>query len=293
MDTYSMTQVETLTGINAHTLRIWERRYDFMKAHRTDTNIRFYSGEQLKTLLNVAILSRNGYRISKIDAMSVDEINNLVTEITLDNTSTSPDEINLLMICMLAYDEEAFNKIFYRNILRKGILTTVTELIYPFLNQVGVLWGTNKISPPQEHFVSNLIRQKIISATETLPLPLKSAPTIVLFLLEGEDHELGLLLSSYMAKDAGWNVIYLGQRMPSENIKEVVVKTKASVLLTMLTTPRSDNFIETLQFISIETNATILYSGNPSFIEAIATKTNFKYLPSPDAFLHFLKHFAS
>jgi DNA-binding transcriptional MerR regulator/DNA-directed RNA polymerase subunit L len=293
MDTYSMTQVETLTGINAHTLRIWERRYDFMKAHRTDTNIRFYSGEQLKTLLNVAILSRNGYRISKIDAMSADEINNLVTGITLDNTSTAHDEINLLMICMLAYDEEAFNKIFHRNILRKGILTTVTQLIYPFLNQVGVLWGTNKISPPQEHFVSNLIRQKIISATESLPLPLKSAPTIVLFLLEGEDHELGLLLSSYMAKDAGWNVIYLGQRMPSENIKEVVVKTNATVLLTMLTTPRSDNFIETLQFISTETNATILYSGNPSFTEAIATKTNFQYLPSPDAFLHFLKHFTS
>jgi hypothetical protein len=96
-----------------------------------------------------------------------------------------------------------------------------------------------------------------------------------------------------MAKDAGWNVIYLGQRMPSENIKEVVVKTNATVLLTMLTTPRSDNFIETLQFISTETNATILYSGNPSFTEAIATKTNFQYLPSPDAFLHFLKHFTS
>lgn len=289
-----MTQVETLTGINAHTLRIWERRYNFMKAHRTDTNIRYYSGEQLKTLLNVAILSRNGYRISKIDNMAPSEINTIVSELQLQtNNHTINDNINLLTAAMLTYDEEEFDKIFHRNILRKGILNTVTELIYPFLNNVGVLWGINKISPPQEHFVSNLIRQKIIAATESLPLPLKSAPTLILFLLEGEDHELGLLLSSYIAKDLGWSVIYLGQRMPSENLKEVVLETKSSLLLTMLTTPRSDNFIETLKFISKETNTPILYSGNPSFTNAIENETNFHYLASPEEFITFLKDYTS
>lgn len=293
METYSMTQVETLTGINAHTLRIWERRYDFMKAHRTDTNIRYYSGEQLKTLLNVAILTRNGYRISKINNMSFDEIHKLVAEIQLNNPENNNDDIHLLTASMLEYNEEAFEKIFHKNVLRKGILSTISELIYPFLNQVGVLWGTNKVSPPQEHFISNLIRQKIIAAIDSLPLPLQNSPTIVLFLLEGEDHELGLLLSSYIAKDLGWSVVYLGQRMPSENINDVVLQTKASVLLTMLTTPRSDNFIEKLDFISTNTNTTILYSGNPNFTEIIKNKTNFQYLPSPEAFINFLKNFPS
>jgi DNA-binding transcriptional MerR regulator/DNA-directed RNA polymerase subunit L len=284
-----MTQVETLTGINAHTLRIWERRYDFIKAHRTDTNIRFYSGEQLKTLLNVAVLTRNGYRISKINMMSSEDINSLVTEIQL-NISTDPnDDINLLTVCVLEYNEEDFHKIFHRNVLRKGILNTVTEIIYPFLNQVGVLWGTNKISPPQEHFISNLIRQKIIAAIESIPLPAKTAPTILLFLLEGEDHELGLLLSNYIAKDQGWKVIYLGQRMPSENLKEVVLETKSSFLLTMLTTPRSDNFMEVLKFILKETHTPILYSGNPSFTSALEKETNFYYLASPQDFIQFLK----
>lgn len=293
METYSMTQVETLTGINAHTLRIWERRYDFMKAHRTDTNIRYYSGEQLKTLLNVAILTRNGYRISKINNMSFDEIHKLVADIQLNNPGNNNDDIHLLTASMLEYNEEAFEKIFHKNVLRKGILSTISELIYPFLNQVGVLWGTNKVSPPQEHFISNLIRQKIIAAIDSLPLPLQNSPTIVLFLLEGEDHELGLLLSSYIAKDLGWSVVYLGQRMPSENMNDVVLQTKASVLLTMLTTPRSDNFIEKLDFISTNTNTTILYSGNPNFTDIIKNKTNFQYLPSPEAFINFLKNLPS
>lgn len=288
-----MTQVETLTGINAHTLRIWERRYSFMKAHRTDTNIRYYSAEQLKTLLNVAILIRNGFRVSKIDKMKPEEIYQLVTEIQLSNTENVHDDINLLMVSMLEYNEEEFHKIFQKNVLRKGLLSTITELVYPFLNQVGVLWGTNKVSPPQEHFISNLIRQKIIAAIESLPLPLISAPTLMLFLLEGEDHELGLLLSYYIAKDLGWRVIYLGQRTPSENLKEALVQTNASFLLTMLTTPRSDNFLDSLQFISKETNTPILYSGNPNFTDTIKKETNFKYLDSPNAFINFLKSHSS
>lgn len=293
MENYSMTQVETLTGINAHTLRIWERRYSFMKAHRTDTNIRYYSAEQLKTLLNVAILIRNGFRVSKIDKMKPEEIYQLVTEIQLSNTENVHDDINLLMVSMLEYNEEEFHKIFQKNVLRKGLLSTITELVYPFLNQVGVLWGTNKVSPPQEHFISNLIRQKIIAAIESLPLPLISAPTLMLFLLEGEDHELGLLLSYYIAKDLGWRVIYLGQRTPSENLKEALVQTNASFLLTMLTTPRSDNFLDSLQFISKETNTPILYSGNPNFTDTIKKETNFKYLDSPNAFINFLKSHSS
>lgn len=288
IESYSVTQVETLTGINAHTLRIWERRYNFLKAHRTESNIRFYSGEQLKQLLNIAVLTRNGYRISKIDSMSREEINNIVTQLQLSDLNQPNDDVNMLTIAMLEYNEENFNKIFHKSILRKGILTTVTELIYPFLNQVGVLWGTNKVSPPQEHFASNLIRQKIIAAIDALPLPLKNAPTIILFLLENEDHELGLLLSSFIAKDLGWKVIYLGQRMPTVNLKEAVLETNASFLFTILTTPRTERFVDTLEFISEETNTTIIYSVNPAFIDENKILANSKYVASPNELIDFL-----
>lgn len=288
MDTYSMAQVETLTGINAHTLRIWERRYQFIKAHRTDTNIRYYTGDQLKTLLNIAILIGNGYRVSKIDKMAADEIKTIVTELTATNTSSFDDDIHLLTVSMLSYDEQAFHKIFNRNILRNGLLTTVNSLIYPFLNQVGILWGTDKVSPPQEHFMSNLIRQKIIAATDSLPLPPQNAPSLLLFLLEGEDHELGLLLSSFIAKDLGWKVIYLGMRLQPNHVIEALIQTKTLHVFTMLTTPRSDNFVEELTRISQQINAPIRYAGSPIFETIANNQTAFNYLASPQEFINFL-----
>lgn len=285
-----MTQVETLTGINAHTLRIWERRYDFMKANRTDTNIRYYSGDQLKTLLNVAILMRNGYRVSKINKMTLEDIHTKVIEIELSNNLEQSDDINLLTIAMLSYNEEEFSKIYQRSILRLGILKTITTLIYPFLNHVGVLWGTSKVSPPQEHFISNLIRQKIITAIDTLPIPSTTSKTILFFLIEGEDHEIGLLLSSYIAKDLGWKVIYLGQRTPLENLNEVISKTNTHYLMTLLTTPRPDDFIKTLQLLQENTNTTVLYAGNPILASENKIESSIKFVKSPDEFISILKN---
>ena len=284
-----MTQVETLTGINAHTLRIWERRYDFMKAHRTDTNIRYYSGDQLKTLLNVAILMRNGYKVSKINNMSSSDIIHKILEIELNNKDDQSDEINLLTIAMLSYNEEDFSKIFQRSILRVGMLNTIVNLIYPFLNQVGVLWGASKVSPPQEHFISNLIRQKLISAIDTIPLASATSKGILFFLMEGEDHELGLLLSSYIAKDLGWKIIYLGQRTPLENLNEVILKTNTKYLMTLFTTPRSDDFLKTLTLLQEETNTCILYAGNPIFAAAEKTNNNVQYIKSPNDLILKLK----
>ena len=131
---YSMTQVENLTGIKAHTLRIWERRYNFLKPERTDSNIRFYSDEQLRLLLNIDILSRNSYRISQIDKMSVDEINNQVMLVMSQDSSDFKDEINALTLCMLKMDEREFEQVFKRNVTRNGLLSAIKNLIYPFLN---------------------------------------------------------------------------------------------------------------------------------------------------------------
>ena len=272
MDTYSMSQVEVLTGISAHKLRIWERRYGFMNAMRTKTNIRFYTDQQLKKLLNVGILSRNGIRISKIAQMSDAEIHQNVSNILSNNNSEHQDEINALIIQMMEFNEQEFQIIFQRCIIRKGFLVTILEVIYPFLNQIGIIWGINKLIAIQEHFISNLIRQKIITAIDNLPLPQEDAPSIALFLLDNEDHELGLLLSYYIAKSSGWQVYYLGNRVPLQEVGIIREKIKPDLMLTLLILPK--NAVETektLRTFQSNRNIPILISGG-SFTEELSNK---------------------
>ena len=285
---YTMAQIVTLTGIKAHTLRKWETRYDFLEAERTDTNIRFYSDIQLKKLLNIAVLTRNGYRISKINKMSEKEIHKTITELLIN--STNEDEISALIVSMIEMNEEVFNNIIKSQIIEKGLVTVTSELIYPFLNQVGVLWGVNKVMPAQEHFISNLIKKKMFSAIDLLPNPLEDASSIMMFLPEDESHEIGLLLGYYIARQLGWKVYYLGQNVPTENIKQVVNITNPDVLLTMFVTPtqKSTKSIieEILDFVSVP----LLVSGNPKTLETIKDDKRVEYMNSPKDFINKLKN---
>lgn len=287
---YSMAQAESLTGIKAHTLRIWEKRYDFLRPLRTDTNIRYYSEDQLRQLLNISILVRNGFRVSKIATMSDDEINGHVLEVLEDPVHEEREDVQALTIAMLEMNEEAFNKIWKTQIVKKGLLTTVTHLIYPFLQHVGVLWGTNKVMPAQEHFISNLIRQKIIATTDALPVPSDSAPKIIMFLLEGEDHEIGLLLACYIARELGWKVYYLGQRVPYNNVTEVIKLTKSDLMMTMLITPKTAKKTPDLTRLVEENGIPLIYSGGLQNIEEFAQHPKTQYLPSPDSFIDFLNN---
>ena len=183
MSTYSMSDIVALTDIKAHTLRKWESRYGFLEPKRTTTNIRFYTDDQLRMLLNIGILLRNGHRISHIDKMSEKELHDSVSQILLK--ASPKDDIDALILCMLEMNETKFSEVVGRHIMRSGLMTTVVDLIYPFLNHVGVLWGTNKAMPAQEHFISNLIKQKILSAIESIPIAKEGVPKIILFLMEG------------------------------------------------------------------------------------------------------------
>lgn len=285
---YSMAQVETLTGIKAHTLRIWERRYSFLKPMRTKTNIRYYSDEQLCKLLNVSILVRNSYRISKIDKMTDEEINSLVGEILTTNNEDKTDEVNILILSMLELDEESFDKIFKRQLLTKGLFSAITELIYPFLRRVGILWRTKKLIPAQEHFISNLIRQKIIAAIEALPVPPTDAPSIILFLLEEEYHEIGLLLTSFIAKDLGWRVFYLGQNVPRENIAQVHEITDSDLMMTILIAPKSTKVNQSIKYILDTTSIPLLISGNPESIKIIEPNDRIVHVSSPKELIIYL-----
>jgi len=284
-----MTQIEALTGISAHKLRMWERRYDFLIPLRTKTNIRYYTGEHLKKLLNIGILTRNGFRISKIGKMSDDEIHVHVLEILSKITNGIKDEINALILSMMDFNEIEFNTIFQRNVIRKGFMATITDLIYPFLNHIGILWGANKLIPAQEHFISNLIRQKIISAIEVLPLPSKDAPGIVLFLLEGEDHEIGLLIASFIAKKLGWKVYYLGQKVPSKNITNVLELTKPHLMMTFLINPRREVVKDLMEVLDSQKNVKALISGNMDLLKTIKTTRNIHLLENPNEYIQFLQ----
>ena len=284
MITYSVAQVEALTGIKAHTLRIWERRYDFLDPQRTPTNIRFYSDEQLKQLLNFGILVRNGYRVSKLNKMTDDEVYEEVTKVLADPTSESSDEMKGLTLSMLEMNEEDFDNIFERQVIRKGFLRTVTETIYPFLQYVGVLWTTNKAMVAQEHYISNLIRQKLIAAIERLSIPQKGAPSLVLFLLEGEEHEIGLLLASFVAKEMGWKVYYLGQGVPVVNIKKVIEIAEPNLMMTMFVTPKVNKVNKFIGEILEGNDVPFLISGSVENLNAVVDSERLLKISSPAEF---------
>ncbi len=289
MITYSVAQVEALTGIKAHTLRIWERRYDFLEPARTPTNIRYYSDEQLKKLLNFGILVRNGYRVSKLNKMSNEQVYEEVAKVLADPGSERSDEMKGLTLAMLEMNEEDFDDIFERQVIRKGFFKTITETIYPFLQYVGVLWTTNKAMIAQEHYMSNLIRQKLIAAIERLSIPSKDAPSIVLFLLEGEEHEIGLLLASFVAKEMGWNVYYLGQGVPVPNIKKVIEIAEPELLMTMFVTPKIHKVNGFIEEIIQGNDVPFVISGSAENLDAIVDAEQLLKVTAP---LDFQAHLA-
>jgi len=284
MITYSVAQVEALTGIKAHTLRIWERRYDFLSPERTSTNIRFYSDDQLKKLLNFGILVKKGYRVSKLGMMSDDEVCQAVEKELSDPSSEMDGEMKGLTLCMLEMNEEEFDNIFERQVIRKGFLRTITEVIYPFLQYVGVLWTTNKAMVAQEHYISNLIRQKLISAIERLALPSKDAPSIVFFMLEGEEHEIGLLFASFIAKRMGWRIYYLGQSVPLVNIKKVIDIAEPSLVMSMFVTPRVNKFNNFIKAVLEENKVPYIVSGSIENLEAIPDSDQLLKISCPHEF---------
>ncbi len=289
MITYSVAQVEALTGIKAHTLRIWERRYDFLDPERTPTNIRYYSDEQLKKLLNFGILVRNGYRVSKLNKMSDEQVYEAVAKVLADPGSERSDEMKGLTLSMLEMNEEDFDDIFERQVIRKGFFRTITETIYPFLQYVGVLWTTNKAMIAQEHFISNLIRQKIVAAIERLSLPPKDAPSIVFFLLEGEEHEIGILLASFVAKEMGWKIYYLGHGVPIPNIKKVIDIAEPKLLMTMFVTPKVNKVNGFINEILSGNNVTFAISGSSENLDAVPDSERLIKVTSP---LDFQLHLA-
>jgi DNA-binding transcriptional MerR regulator len=248
---YSIKDLEQLSGIKAHTLRIWEQRYNILQPKRTDTNIRFYTSDELKMLLNISVLNANGYKISKIANMSIDELCKEVRKLT-ETCHSYTDQVQSLTLSMLDLDEDRFEKIINTNLLHFGLEKTMVDIIHPFLLHIGILWQTGSINPAHEHFITNLIRQKLyvaIDGQKTVRHP--DAKKFILYLPEGELHEISLLFANFVLRSKGHIVTYLGQSLPQADLIAIYELKKPDYIFTIITsTPFQEEAISYLNTIS-------------------------------------------
>ena len=236
MAVYSIKELENLSGIKAHTIRIWEKRYSLIEPHRTNTNIRYYTDNDLKKILNVAVLNRHGIKISNIARLNHLELKEEI--IRVSGTSYSSDTIvDSMVMSMIDLDEYKLEALIAKSISKIGFKSTVTEVLYPFLQKVGILWQSGDVYPAQEHFVSYLIRQKIIAATDGLSNTFNpNGKKFLLLLPEGEWHEIALLIAHYLIKEANHEVIYLGQSVPYSDVLAIGATKKFDFVMVSSTT---------------------------------------------------------
>lgn len=240
MAQYSIRDIEILSGVKAHTLRIWEQRYDFLKPHRTDTNIRYYTDEQLKNILNISLLNRNGFRISKIAKMKHEDLNSEVLKISSENAEPNI-YLDSLVHSMLDFDEARFEKTLSSAIVSLGFEATFNTVIFPFMQRTGTLWTTGAVRPVQEHFITNLIRRKIVVAIDSQFIKVtEKSKKFVLFLPSGETHELLLLFTEYLLRNQNHQVAYVGASVPFEDIAYIYDDFKPDYLLTYFTVSPSE-----------------------------------------------------
>ena len=262
MNIFTIKDLENLSGIKAHTIRIWEQRYKFLKPSRTDTNIRYYSNDELKKILNIALLNKYGFKISHIDKMNEGEVREKILSLT-QVQAQHERIVNELIQCMIDLNIDKLENIIDNYIQTRGIERAITQIIFPYMEKIGILWITNHINPAQEHLVTNVIRQKLIVGIESVSTSLSVNKTILLFLPEGEYHEIGLLFMYYLLKSRGVSTIYLGANVPLNDIEYVVNLKKPDYLYTHLTAGghnfNFDKFIANMN--KKFSNASIMISG--------------------------------
>jgi len=264
MNAFTIKDLENISGIKAHTIRMWEQRYNFLKPQRSCTNIRYYSNEELKTILNIALLNKSGFKLSQIDKMQPAEICEKIMALR-EEEAMQERVVNELVKEMMELETENFEATINRYIRDNGIEKTIKEIVFPFLEKLGILWQTGQIIPAQEHFVSNIIRQKVIVAIDSIPCN-PNGKTCILFLPEGEYHELGLLFLSYLLKKHGCRIIYLGANVPIKDIENIVHTLKPAFAFVHLTCLSPDfNFERFLRLAEQKINhIPLIISGCPA-----------------------------
>jgi DNA-binding transcriptional MerR regulator len=287
---YSIRDLEKLSGIKAHTIRIWEQRYGIIEPMRTKTNIRYYQDTDLKFLLNVALLNKNGLKISHIAKMDRQDVADKVAAISEDNFEYDT-QLDALTISMIEMDELKFDRIISTNIHQLGFERTMLEIIYPFLDKLSVLWLTGSITPVQENFISYLIRQKIIVAIDREQLPSnQNAPKFIIYLPEGERQELSLLFMHFILRSRGNYVINLGHEISLMDLNDACKVRRPDFLFTMITETWTKEPVQRYIDKLAENfpDCQILVSGYQIVAQNVTPPSNVSILRSLDQTLDFL-----
>ena len=241
MAEYKIKDLENLTGIKSHTIRIWEKRYRILTPERTDTKIRTYSDSELTHLLTVSMLNRNGIKISKIAQLSQDDMNKLLWDIKVNK---QPEfSMEKFILALVSLDEELFKETLNGLLELVGLEKTFTDHLIPFLDRIGIMWLIGSINPAQEHFMSNLIRQKIISEIDKQEVPKSKNPSVLMYLPEHEWHEISLLFYHFLIRSKGFHTFYLGQSLPYDSLVECIEKLKPNAVLTSWLTAVDGEFV--------------------------------------------------
>lgn len=289
---FSIKDLENLSGIKAHTIRIWEKRYNLFKPNRTDTNIRYYSTASLQKILNISFLNNNGYKISKIASLKEDEISKLVKEIS-ENKDPNNHYINLFKLAMINFDQSQFNNTFYKLEKELSFKSIFFDIFIPLLDHIGLLWQTDTITPAHEHFIVELIKKKILVESEKAyknNTPDLTQPPYALFLPDNEMHELGLLYTNLELTLQGKHVIYLGQSVPIESLEYLLTKHNKIYFISNFTIkPEKENldsYLDKFSKVLLNKNKSkFLVSGRILSANPKITNSNIKTFESTKALL--------
>ena len=283
---FTIKDLENLSGIKAHTIRIWEKRYQLLKPQRSNGNIRYYDTYSLLKLLNVSLLNKNKYKISKIAELSDDAIVLIAREIS-SKSAVVDDGVNSFKMAMFSFDQSLFNQTYNQFLINKTFRELFVDVFVPLLNQIGLMWQTNALTIAHEHFISSLITQKIQVNTEKVQqnVLVDDSEVYVLFLPENEIHELGLLYLNYEMSLRSKKTIYLGQSMPLENLKILMSTYPKIVFVSSFTVSpvpaKLTSYLETMDGLLSGTNHSFQVFGfRVENLDAKQYKSSFSFFPS-------------
>lgn len=259
MTVYKIKDLEILSGVKAHTIRMWEKRYGLLKPERTDTKIRMYSDKDLLMLLNVALLNKNGKKISHIVNMSNDQIAQEV--LSLDDKMSEDSLVEKLILALIQMDKRLFLHNFHKIVAEEGLFEAFSGRLRNFLTRIGVMWQVGTIDPAQEHFVSNMMRNSLIAATEKIEENPNPEKRFILFLPENEWHEISLLLYNYKLLKDGYATVYLGQSVPDQALINTISRFNVDALVTSFITAVDESHILNYFQNLVENHSLPIYTG--------------------------------
>lgn len=292
MNAFSISQLAQFSGIKAHTIRIWEQRYNALKPNRSEGNTRYYDNSQLRRLLNIVSLMESGYKVSELGALPDETLFELLEKINSKEVAYEPTEyfISQLIAAGMNYDEGNFEKSFSHCLIRFGMKDAYLRVFYPMLERLGLMWSMNKIPPANEHFISNLIRQKLFTAIDYLPAPNRSSDSWLLFLPENEFHEIGLLFACYLIRLSGCRAIYLGSNVPEQSVFEAVTDTGVeNVLFFLVHNDFPDQIQNYINKLTVDlAKKEVFVAGNQKLFSQLQTGKSLKLLNSVEDLLSLL-----